>query len=117
MNGLKIARALAVWYHQSFGTQGSEFKPGPFTLGPFTLGPFTLLQDPSHQLSSLQTEIDQLKATLADSNQQLESDRQLIELNAREKEEYAVLAEQMDAEAQTYEQLATGNWQLMLRPS
>ncbi|HEX23070.1 MAG TPA: DUF4145 domain-containing protein, partial [Chromatiales bacterium] len=31
MAGLKMARALAVWYHQSFGRQGTTFKPGPFT--------------------------------------------------------------------------------------
>ncbi|MCF6211328.1 MAG: type I restriction-modification system endonuclease [Gammaproteobacteria bacterium] len=96
MDGLKMARALAVWYHQSFGRQGTKFKPGPFTPP----------KDPSHQLRSLQTEIDQLKAQLADSSQQLESNQQLAELITREKEEYAVLAEQIDAEARTYEQLA-----------
>ncbi|MES9845648.1 MAG: type I restriction-modification system endonuclease [Candidatus Sedimenticola sp. 6PFRAG5] len=96
MDGLKMARALAVWYHQSFGRQGTNFKPGPFTPP----------QDPSHQLRSLQTEIDQLKAQLVDSNQQLESNQQLADLVAREKEEYAELAEQMDVEARTYEQLA-----------
>jgi len=97
MNGLKMARVLAVWHHQSFGKQGDKFKPGPFTPP----------QDPSHQLRTLQTEIDQLKAQLVDSNQQLESNQQLANLIALEKEEYAVLAEQMDAEARTYEQLAT----------
>ena len=96
MAGLKMARALAVWYHQSFGRQGTTFKPGPFTPPP----------DPSHQLSTLQTEIDRLKAQLIDSSQQVESNPQLAELMAREKEEYAELAEQMDAEARTYEQLA-----------
>jgi len=97
MDGLKMARALAVWYHQSFGRQGTQFKPGPFTPP----------QDPSEELRSLQTEIEQLKARLADSSQQLETNQQLAELIAREKEEYAELAEQMDAEARTYEQLAT----------
>lgn len=97
MNGLKMARALAVWFHKSFGKQGAAFKPGSFTPP----------QDPSHQLRKLQIQIGQLKAQLADSNQQLESNQQLAELIVREKEEYAVLAEQMDAEARTFEQLAT----------
>ncbi len=96
MDGLKMARALAVWYHQSFGKQGTRFKPGPFTPP----------QDPSHQLRTLQTEIDQLKAQLVDSSQQLETNQQLAELVVREKEEYVVLAHQMDAEARAYEQLA-----------
>ena len=30
MDGLRIARALAVWFHQSFSKQGTNFKPGPF---------------------------------------------------------------------------------------
>ena len=96
MDGLKMARALAVWFHQSFGKQGTRFKPGPFTPP----------QDPSHQLRTLQTEIEQLKAQLIDASQQVESNQQLSELVAREKEEYAVLAQQMDAEARAYEQLA-----------
>ncbi|MCG7971869.1 MAG: type I restriction-modification system endonuclease [Candidatus Thiodiazotropha taylori] len=97
MDGLKMARALAIWYHQSFGNQGTQFKPGPFKPP----------QDPSHQLRALQTEIEQLKAQLVESNQQLETNQQLAELATREKEEYVVLAEQMDAEARAYEQLVT----------
>lgn len=96
MDGLRIARALAVWFHQSFGKQGTNFKPGPF------IPP----QDPSKQLRELQIEIEQLKAQLTDTSQQLESNQTLADLIAREKEEYAVLAEQMDAEARTFEQLA-----------
>ncbi|MEW8474563.1 MAG: type I restriction-modification system endonuclease [Candidatus Thiodiazotropha endolucinida] len=97
MDGLRIARALAVWFHQSFGKQGTNFKPGPF------VDP----QDPSHQLRELQSEIEQLKANLRDTNKQLDSSQELADLIAREKEEYAVLAHQMDAEARTYEQLAS----------
>ena len=65
MDGLKMARALAVWYYQSFGSQGTRFKPGPFTPP----------QDPSYQLRTLQTEMDQLKAQLVDSSQQLETNQ------------------------------------------
>ena len=96
MDGLRIARALAVWFHQSFGKQGIDFKPGPFVPP----------EDPSEHLRILQTEIEQLKASLSDANEQLDANQQLAQLIAREKEEYAVLAEQMDAEARTYEEIA-----------
>ena len=54
MDGLKVARALAIWYHQSVSKNGAEFKAGPF------IAP----QDPSIELRQLQTQIDQLKAEL-----------------------------------------------------
>ena len=96
MDGLRIARALTVWFHQSFGKQGTKFKPGPFLP----------LQDPSQQLRTLQVEIKQLRASLSDASQKLDSNQQLADLITREKEEYEVLAQQMDEEARTYEQLA-----------
>ena len=97
MDGLKVARALAIWYHKGFGKQGARFKAGPF------IPP----RDPSDQLRLSQTEISQLKAQLLDTHQQLESNQRLAQLIAREKEEYAALAEQMDEEARTFEQLAS----------
>jgi type I restriction enzyme R subunit len=96
MDGLKVARALAIWYHQSVGKQGGVFKPGPFVPP----------QDPSTQLRDLQTQIEQLKAKLGSAEQALESNQQLADLISREKEEYAVLAHQMDAEARNFEALA-----------
>jgi type I restriction enzyme R subunit len=96
LDGLRIARALALWFHQAFGKQGSCFKPGPFIPPP----------DPSQELRDLTIQIEQLKAQLQDANQQAESNQQLIDLIAREKEQYAVLAEQMDAEARIFEQMA-----------
>lgn len=96
MDGLKIARALAVWYHRSFSKQGPSFKPGPFSLP----------QDPSRQLQSLQAEIEQLKGRLTDSSQQLASNQQLTDLITREKEEYEQLALQMDEEAKAFSQMA-----------
>ncbi len=96
LDGLKVARALAIWYHQSFGKAGSAFRPGPFVTP----------ADPSAPLRELQEQIEQLRAELGDSRQQLESNQQMAELLAREKEEYASLAGQMDEEARTYEQLA-----------
>jgi len=97
MDGLRVARSLAVWFHQSFGKQGASFKPGPF------IPP----QDPSKQLRDLQTQIEQLKTELSETSQQLQSNQKLAELVANEKQEYAELAEHMDAEARGYEQLAT----------
>lgn len=96
MDGLRVARALTLWFHQSFGQKGNAFKPGAF------ITPV----DPSAPLRELQGQIEHLKAELSDSHQQLEHNQQLAELMSREKEEYAVLAEQMDVEARTYEQLA-----------
>ena len=52
MDGLKLARTLAVWFHQSFGKAGAGFRPGPF------LPP----ADPSLAVRQLQSEIDQLRA-------------------------------------------------------
>jgi type I restriction enzyme R subunit len=96
VDGLRVARALAAWFHQSFGNHGNNFK----------LGAFVTPADPSAPLRELQGQIDQLRAELSDSHQQLESNQQLTELISREKEEYAVLASQMDVEARTYEQIA-----------
>ncbi|MEW6462286.1 MAG: type I restriction-modification system endonuclease [Pseudomonadota bacterium] len=96
MDGLKVARALAIWYHQSFGKNAHTFKPGPFVTP----------SDPSSPLRDLQNQIEQLKAQLSESSQQLESNQQLAELHKREAEEYAVLAEQMDAESRSHKQLA-----------
>ena len=96
MDGLKVARALAIWYHQSFGKNTHTFKPGPFVTP----------ADPSAPLRDLQNEIEQLKAQLSESSQQLESNQQLAGLLKQEAEEYAVLAEQMDAESRGHKQLA-----------
>ncbi|WP_312727415.1 type I restriction-modification system endonuclease [Stutzerimonas kunmingensis] len=96
MDGLKVARALAIWYHQSFSKNTHAFKPGPFVTP----------ADPSSPLRDLQSQIEQLKAQLSESSQQLESNQQLAELHKREAEEFAVLAEQMDAESRSHKQLA-----------
>lgn len=96
LDGLRLARALAIWFHQAFGNQSTDFKPGPFLVP----------TDPSQELRALTTQIEQLKAQMLDANEQAETNQQLIALVAREKKEYAVLAEQMDAEARIFEQLA-----------
>ncbi|MDH6150495.1 MULTISPECIES: type I restriction-modification system endonuclease [Paraburkholderia] len=96
MDGLKIARALAIWFETSFGKQGTAFKPGPFVPP----------EDPSTHLRYLQIEIDQLKAQLKSASQSLESSQHLADLVAQEKETYETLALQMDVEAKTYKELA-----------
>lgn len=96
MDGLKVARSLAIWYHQSVGKQGAAFKAGPFIPPP----------DPSKELRALQTQIEQLKAELNSTSQALESNQKLAGLLAQEKEQYQVLSLQMDAEARTFEALA-----------
>ncbi|HBO6863561.1 TPA: type I restriction-modification system endonuclease [Pseudomonas aeruginosa] len=99
LDGLKVARALCVWYHQALGKAGSNFKPGPFVLP----------SDPSAPLRELQGEIEQLKTQLHESSQQAESNQQLTALLKREAEEYAVLAEQMDAESRRYKEQAAAH--------
>ena len=96
MDGLRVGRALAIWYHQSFGKNTASFKPGPFVTP----------SDPSSSLRDLQSQIEQLKAQLSESSQQLETNQQLATLLQREAEEYAVLAEQMDSESRNHKQLA-----------
>jgi len=96
MDGLKLARELAVWFHRAFGKTGAGFRPGPFQPP----------SDPSLALRQLQGEIARLQAELGQSNAALANNQQLAALVAREKEEYAVLASQMDAEARTYQSLA-----------
>lgn len=96
MDGLKVARALAIWYHQSFGKNTQAFKPGPFVTP----------ADPSAPLRDLQSQIEQLKVQLNESSQQLECNQQLAGLLKQEAEEYAVLAEQMDAESRGHKNLA-----------
>lgn len=96
MDGLKVARALAIWFHQAIGKADQSFKPGPF------IPPV----DPSLELRTLQAQIEVLKADLGDKAQALENNQQLASLIAQEKEQFSVLALQMDSEARQFEALA-----------
>ena len=96
IDGLKVARGLAIWYHRAFGKQGKAFQPGPFVAP----------ADPSAVLRALQTQIDKLQVELGEANRKSDDHQQLLDLLAREKSEYAELATQMDEEARVYEQLA-----------
>lgn len=88
MDGLRVARALAIWFHQSFGKAGNSFKPGPFVPP----------ADPSAHLQALQAEIACLRADLAGKNQSLDSNQQLGELMRQETAQYAALAKRMEAD-------------------
>ena len=89
MDGLKIARALAIWFHRAFGKVGSSFKPGAFVPP----------KDPSAHQRQLQVEIEKLKHDLQEANVNLDSSQQLNDLIAKEKEEYEALALAMDEES------------------
>ncbi|MCK9246682.1 MAG: type I restriction-modification system endonuclease [Anaerolineaceae bacterium] len=103
INGLVVARKLAIWFHQSFGKAGTQFKPGPF------IPP----ADPSEQLRKLQSEITQLKNELQQANLDLGSSQQLNELIAKEKDEYEALAHAMDEESRTLAQQAAAHAQAL----
>ena len=103
ISGLVVARKLAIWFHQTFGKTGVNFKPGPF------LPP----ADPSEQLRNLQTEISKLKYELQQANMGLDSSQQLNELIAKEKDEYEALAHAMDEESRALAQQAATHEQAL----
>lgn len=90
MDGLKLARELAIWFHRSFGKAGAAFKPGPFVPPP----------DPSAQLRQLHSDIEKLRHELQQTNMELDSSQQLSELVEKEKTEYEELALAMEKESQ-----------------
>lgn len=103
MDALKLARELAVWFHRAFGTEGEDFKPGPFVPP----------KDPSAELRQLTVQIAQLSSQLEGTSEQLEhqqqeteKQQQLAELKAQESAEYAELANLMDQEARSMAKLA-----------
>ncbi|MEZ5478329.1 MAG: type I restriction-modification system endonuclease [Thiolinea sp.] len=92
MDGLKLAWELSKWFQRTFGDKNKPFKPGAFKPP----------SDPSTKLRTLQTQIEQLKARLQETHQELESSQELTHLLACEKTEYAKLAEMMDEESRQY---------------
>ena len=89
IEGLRVARKLAVWFHQSFGKQGTSFKPGPFVAP----------KDPSADLRELQAQISKLSNELELANEELSESQKLNDLIAREKTEYEQLLDVMDEES------------------
>lgn len=96
LNGLVVARQLAIWFHQVFDRSGRPFKPGPF------IPP----KDPSEQLRQLQAEIAQLSSDLHQANHDLDNSQELNALIAKEKAEFEALAYAMDEESRTLAQQA-----------
>ncbi|WP_210449427.1 type I restriction-modification system endonuclease [Vibrio crassostreae] len=103
LNGLKVARALSIWFHQSFGKQGTVFKAGPFVPP----------SDPSSDLRLLQSEIEKLKAELTQANVELDSSKQFNDLINREKAEYEALALAMDEESKQLSEQAKAHEQAL----
>lgn len=66
IDGLRVARALAIWFHRSFGQDGNHFQPGPFVTP----------ADPSAQLRALQADLERLRTNLASREQALDSSQQ-----------------------------------------
>jgi len=89
IDGLRVARNLAVWFHQSFGKQGTSFKPGPFVAP----------SDPSADLRELQAQISKLSNELELANEELGESQKLNTLIEREKAEYEELLDVMDEES------------------
>ncbi|WP_010323160.1 type I restriction-modification system endonuclease [Marinobacterium stanieri] len=89
MDGLRLARELAIWFHRSFGKAGAGFKPGAFQPP----------KDPSAQLRNLQADIEKLRHELQQANMELDNSQQLSQLVEQEKAEYEALALAMDEES------------------
>jgi len=89
MDGLKVARELAVWYHRAFGQNTLHFKPGAF------LPP----KDPAAPLREIQAEVKRLQAELDAARKAHDESLQLAELQQEQSVLHAALAEAMDAEA------------------
>src|SRR5690606_10308615 len=89
MDGLKVARELAVWYHRAFGQNAADFKPGPFSPP----------KDPAAPLREVQAELQQLKAELDAARKAHDESLRLAELQQEQSELHAALADAMDIEA------------------
>ncbi|MGB5855285.1 MAG: type I restriction-modification system endonuclease [Oceanisphaera sp.] len=112
LDGLKLARELAVWFHRSFGVGSESYKPVAF------VDP----KDPSAELRHLKAQIAQLNTQLEGASEELESQQQeaekqqqLAELKARETAEYAELANLMDEEARAMATLAQQHEQALAK--
>ena len=72
LHGLKLARALAVWFHRSFGKERT-FSPGPFIPPP----------DPVQETRALARELERLRSELAQAKLGAEAARAAAEEEAR----------------------------------
>lgn len=105
MDGLKLARELAIWFHRSFGKTGTTFKPGPFVPP----------ADPSAQSRQLQADIEKLRHELQHANKALDSSQQLSQLVEQEKQEFEELALAMDEESRALAKQAQSHEQALIQ--
>ncbi|MCH8530924.1 MAG: type I restriction-modification system endonuclease [Saccharospirillum sp.] len=105
MDGLKVARALAIWFHKAFSQASDSFKPGAFVAP----------ADPSAQLRQLQHNIDSLRHDLQKANKALDSSQQLSQLIEQEKTEYEALAHAMDEESRQLAEQARQHEQALVQ--
>ena len=95
LTALKLARQLGIWFHVTFGSD-QAFKPGPFIPPP----------SPSDATADLATEIERLKAALADSQTATERARMEAEEHVRAIETARQAAQREAEERALWEQLA-----------
>jgi type I restriction enzyme, R subunit len=103
MDGLKLGRELAIWFHRSFGKTGTSFKPGPFVPP----------SDPSAELRQLHADVEKLRHELRKANSELDSSQQLSQLVEKEKAEYEALALAMDEESRVLAEQARSHEQTL----
>ncbi len=72
LHGLKLARALAIWFHRSFG-KDRNFNPGPF------IPP----SDPTQETKALAQELERLRAELTESKLSADAARAAAEEESR----------------------------------
>jgi type I restriction enzyme, R subunit len=80
---LQMARKLAVWFHKSFGGD-TNFKAGPFVPPP----------DPHEAERELRTELERLYESLVAAQEQMAGTQQLVEEQARQRQEAEAAAKQ-----------------------
>lgn len=107
LNGLKVARQLAVWFVRSYGGQ-PQFNPGPFIPPPAPVDPTTELRE---QLEALRSEAEGHKtaAELAQARAEALARENLdasekLRREAEERETWQKLAEEAEAAAETVRQ-------------
>lgn len=97
---LKVARALAIWFHRSFG-RIEDFKPGPFIPpGPPSAAPDAVL----NELATLRAERDRLLSDAEKAREAAEVERlarEDAEQRARRLAEERALWEELAQEAET----------------
>ncbi|PLW68159.1 type I restriction-modification system endonuclease [Pseudohalioglobus lutimaris] len=96
LQGLRMARNLAVWYHRTFGNAVKDWKPGAFVTP----------EDPSVQVRDLEERIAQLLRAQQASQRELNVAQQLAEAEAQKAAELEKYAERVKEDAEVWQSLA-----------